>query len=235
MTRTLPTRLRTDKLHPALFIIPSLVLLLGGCATGGKVKDTTRTFTTVVIDAGHGGGDNGARSRWAGQEKNHALSVAMKLQPKLQAAGFKTVMTRSTDTFIELNQRARISNRQNNAIFVSVHFNDSPKRKIRGSEVYYKSPVSRAMAQRILAQIDAIPGASARYVKTANFRVLRLNEYPAVLVECGYLSNKSEGVLCAKQSHHEKLASAIAAAVIQTRGGAPGGSVAGTAPVATGH
>jgi N-acetylmuramoyl-L-alanine amidase len=234
MTRTLPAPLHADKPHPALFLLIAFTLLLGGCATGVRVKDTTRTFTTVVIDAGHGGGDNGATTRWAGKEKHHALSVARRLEPKLQAAGFRTVMTRTDDRFIELNQRARLSNRQENAVFVSVHFNYSPRRKIRGSEVYYRSPVSRLMAQRILAQIDAIPGASARYVKTANFRVLRLNQYPAVLVECGYLTNKSEGALCAKPAHHERLATAIADGLIQTRGGVPAArAVAATEPVAT--
>src|SRR4030095_14988424 len=87
-------------------------LLLGGCATG--VKDTSRTFKTVVIDAGHGGHDNGARSRWGGQEKNNTLSVAQKLDLKLRVAGFKTVMTRNSDYFVPLNDRAKISNSQSN-------------------------------------------------------------------------------------------------------------------------
>lgn len=191
---------------------------LSGCASGVRVKDTTKSFTTVVIDAGHGGYDAGARSRWGGAEKNHALSVAHRLESKLRGAGFTTVMTRRSDHFVELNQRARISNRQSNAIFVSVHFNYSPNRRISGSEVYYKSPVSRGIAHRILAEIDAIPGCSARFVKSANFRVLRRNEYPAVLVECGYLTNRSEGSRCRSSTHHERLAAAIATAIAEQRG-----------------
>src|SRR5207249_260410 len=69
--------------------------LLAGCATG--VKDTSRTFTAVVIDAGHGGYDNGAATRYGGREKDANLDVAMRLRPKLEAAGFRTVMTRSSD------------------------------------------------------------------------------------------------------------------------------------------
>jgi len=192
-------------------------LLLSGCASSG-VKDTTKTFNTVVIDPGHGGGDDGAKSRWAGREKNHNLDVAQRLSARLRAAGFKTVMTRQTDTFIPLEKRASISNRQDNSLFVSVHFNHSPSRRIRGAEVYYKSPVSRQVAQRILANIDAIPGSSARYVKTSNFRVLRLNRYPAVLVECGYLSNRGEGARCGSPAHRERLAGAIATALLEQRG-----------------
>lgn len=214
-----------DKRHsrpwPGLAALAAL-LLLSGCATTTRVKNTTKTFDTVVLDAGHGGYDAGASSRWGGREKDHTLSVVRKLEPKLEAAGFKTVLTRRTDTFVELNDRARISNRQRNAIFVSVHFNSSPKRKIRGSEVYYRSPVSRLIAQRILDKIVAIRGCSRRYIKTANFRVLKLNQYPAVLVECGYLSNRSEGALCAGSGHHEKLAQAIADAIFEQRGPLPG-------------
>ena len=207
------------KRKPPLALFAALAAVcLSGCATGVRVKDTTRTFTTVVIDAGHGGHDDGARSRWGGREKNHALDVALRLDPRLRAAGFQTVLTRRTDTFIELNDRARISNRQANAVFVSIHFNDSRKRGISGAEVYYKSSVSRPLADRVFGKVRALPGASGRYVKAANFRVLRLNEYPAVLVECGYLSNRREGSLCATGTHHERLAQAIAAALVEQRG-----------------
>jgi len=196
----------------------AVTLLLGGCATSPTVKDTTRTFDTVVIDAGHGGYDDGAKSRWGGREKNNTLAVAQKLEPKLRAAGFKTVMTRSTDEFVELNDRAAISNRQKNCIFVSIHFNDSRSRRIRGTEVYYKAPVAQPLASRVISRIAAIPGCSPRFVKTANFRVLRLNRYPAVLVECGYLSNRGEGGLCSSVKQQEKLAEAIADALIEQRG-----------------
>lgn len=219
MTPTLNAPSPADKPHRGWLWALLLAALLPGCAAPGvRVKDTTRTFTTVVIDAGHGGHDPGAVSRYGGREKNHALSVAHKLQPKLAGAGFKTVMTRSSDRFIELNDRARISNRQDNAIFVSIHFNYSRRRAIQGAEVYYRSSVSRPLAGRILAKIDAIPGRRARYVQTANFRVLKLNRYPAVLVECGYLTNRSEGSRCASSKHHEELARAIASAIIESRG-----------------
>ena len=210
---------RKERNLTGLFFFPALaaVFTLSGCATG-RVKDTTKTFNTVVIDAGHGGHDDGAKSRWGGREKNNNLDVAQRLDARLRAVGFKTVMTRQSDTFIPLEKRASISNRQNNAFFVSVHFNDSPSRKISGAEVYYKSPVSRGVAQRVLQNIDSVPGASARYVKSANFRVLKLNEYPAVLVECGYLSNRSEGARCASAAYRERLAGAIATALMEQRG-----------------
>src|SRR5690349_12114308 len=95
-----------------LCLLFPLILLLAGCATG--VKNTSRTFQTVVVDAGHGGKDSGMRSRRGGAEKNNTLDVAQRLEPKLRDAGFKTVMTRKGDYFVELNDRAAISNRQHN-------------------------------------------------------------------------------------------------------------------------
>jgi N-acetylmuramoyl-L-alanine amidase len=192
-------------------------LFLAGCATT-RVKDTSRTFTTVVIDAGHGGYDDGTKSRWGGKEKNATLSVALKLDAKLRAAGFKTVLTRKDDRFVELNDRASISNRQRNAIFVSIHFNDSRNRGICGTEVYYRSPISEPIAERILHSVSALPGCHARFVKTANFRVLKRNEYPAVLVECGYLSNRREGSMCCTPAQHDRFADAIATAICEQRG-----------------
>ncbi len=188
-----------------------------GCA--GNVKDTSRTFTCVVIDAGHGGHDNGATSRWGGREKDNTLDTAMRLQPKLESAVFHTVMTRRDDTFIPLDTRAAISNRQSNTIFVSIHFNDSPKRAVHGTEVYYKSRCSARTAQNILNQITALPGTVNRGIRTANFRVLRKAEYPAVLVECGYLSNPGEGSRCASGAWHDRLAEAIARGIIIQRHG----------------
>lgn len=203
-----------------------LAALMTGCATTpmSRVKDTSRSFQTVVIDAGHGGHDYGARTRWGGAEKTAALEVARRLEPKLRSAGFHTVMTRNGDQFIPLNQRASISNRQQNAVFVSIHFNHSRKRRIHGAEVYYKSAASRELARRILRNVASVPGVSGRGVITANFRVLRLNQFPAVLVECGYLSNPKEGRRAASSRHREKLASAIASAIVEQRAGSPRGT-----------
>jgi N-acetylmuramoyl-L-alanine amidase len=194
-------------------------LLLGACASTVRVKDTSRTFTTVVIDAGHGGVASGTRSRWGGMEKDATLAVALRLEPRLRAAGFKTVMTRTRDVDVGLNERAWISNRQDNAVFVSIHFNEAGSRRIEGTETYYRSRPSLGLAANIQRQVAALPGHSSRGVKTANFRVLRLNAYPAVLVECGFLSNPREGSRCCRPDHQDQIAAAIARGIIAQRGG----------------
>ena len=207
-------------ISPSRWLPPLLaaLLCLTGCESTVSVKNTLRTFRTVVIDPGHGGRDLGASSRWGGAEKNATLETALRLDPKLREAGFHTVLTRHTDTFIELNDRARISNAQVDAIFVSIHYNQTNSRAIHGAETYYRSSVSRELAERIQRAISTLPGASSRGVKTANYRVLKRNEYPAVLVECGFLSNPTEGRRCATSEYRERLAAAIAGAIIDLRG-----------------
>src|SRR5436309_3455288 len=191
------------------------------CGTGPerRVEDRTGSLTTVVVDGGHGGKDSGAFRRFGGAEKNATLDVATRLAAKLRESQFRVVMTRSTDTFIPLDDRAAISNRQKNAIFVSVHFNDSGRRGIRGFETYYHSPAARALAYRIQQQIMTLPGAVNRGVKTANFRVLRKAAFPAVLVECGFLSNRKEGANARSANRRDDLADKIAEAIVDARYG----------------
>jgi N-acetylmuramoyl-L-alanine amidase len=202
-------------------LVPVACALLSSCGTvpQARVKDTTRTFTTVVVDAGHGGRDNGAFRRYGGAEKSATLDVATRLARKLRESQFRTVMTRSSDVFIPLDERAAISNRQKNAIFVSVHFNDSRRRGIHGFETYYHSPVARNLAYRIQQHLITMHGASNRGVKTANFRVLRKALYPAVLVECGFLSNRSEGAGARDAGYRDELADKIADAIVDERYG----------------
>lgn len=188
---------------------------LTGCAS--SVRNTSRTFHTVVIDAGHGGHDPGTTSRAGGAEKDATLEVAERLNDKLHAAGFHTVMTRSGDYFVPLNTRAEISNSQRNSIFVSIHFNDSPKRQIRGVETYYNSPAARPIADKIQQSLAFL--SEDRGVHHANYRVLRKNRYPAVLVECGFLSNRSEGSRCATSIYREALAGRISEAITEQRFG----------------
>src|SRR5206468_9417175 len=113
-----------------------LLALLAACATAPTTttKNTSKTFSTVVVDAGHGGKDNGAYRRYGPPEKTVALDVAQRLDRKLRESELKTVMTRSSDVFIPLDQRVAIENSQKDAIFVSIHFNDSRRRGVHGFE-----------------------------------------------------------------------------------------------------
>ena len=200
----------------------ALIGSLGACSTiriGKKSKNTSKTFTTVVVDAGHGGKDSGAYRRYGPPEKMATLDVARRLERKLQESQLRTVMTRSGDVFIPLDERVAIENKQKNSIFVSVHFNDSRRRGIHGFETYYHSATARELAQRIQSKLMTIPRSTNRGVHTANFRVLRLATYPAVLVECGFLSNRREGGKARDIEYRELLADKIAEAIVEQRYG----------------
>ncbi len=116
-----------------------------------------------------------------------------------------------------------------------MHFNDSRSRRARGVETYYASPYARSLAQRISRKLLTLPGASGGGVRTANFRVVRNAAYPSVLIECGYLSNKSDARRTRSGDYRDLLADKIAEAIIEERrgsGGAvnPGTRVASAAP-----
>jgi len=203
-------------------ITVALVASFAACSTvrTSGVKNTSKTFTTVVVDAGHGGKDSGAYRRYGPPEKLVALDVAQRLEHKLRESQIKTVMTRDSDVFIPLNDRVAIENKQKNAVFVSIHFNDSRRRKTRGFETYYHSGPSVDLANRIQQKLMTIPNSANGGIHTANFRVLRLANCPAVLVECGYLSNRSEGNQARDWEYRELLADRIAEAIVEQRYGA---------------
>ena len=149
--------------------------LLAACATNrGPTEvgtiNTGKSFKTVVVDAGHGGKDNGAYRKFGGAEKIATLDVAKRLSRKLRESDLKIVMTRSSDVFIPLEERVAIENAQNNSIFVSIHFNDSRRRGIHGFETYYHSANSMDLATRIQAKLMTIPHSANRGVHHANFR-----------------------------------------------------------------
>ena len=198
------------------------VVLFAGCSTVqvSSVKNTSRTFNTVVVDAGHGGKDSGAYRRYGPPEKMVTLDVAQRLEGKLRESQLNTVMTRDSDVFIPLNDRVARENAQKNAVFVSIHFNDSRRRKTRGFETYYHSGASVDLASQIQQKLMTIPNSANGGIHSANFRVLRLANCPAVLVECGYLSNRSEGNQARDSEYRELLADRIAEAIVEVRYGA---------------
>src|SRR3954470_15330668 len=101
----------------------STVAAISSPASSLSAEKARASFSTVVIDAGHGGHDLGGIPENLMPEKGVALDVAQRLQRILESAGLHTVMTRSDDTFVSLGERVRIANAQPDAIFVSVHFN----------------------------------------------------------------------------------------------------------------
>lgn len=168
---------------------------------------------TVVIDAGHGGVDNGGVPGQRILEKPLTLDISRRLSSALRSRGFRTVMTRSGDYFVGLNRRCAISNSQRGAIFVSIHLNSARREGASGIETYYYSRSSAALASTIHSAIVRATGAENRGVRRRGFYVLRHNSRPAVLCECGFLTNRAEGSRLKNSSHRQRIANAIAAAI----------------------
>jgi N-acetylmuramoyl-L-alanine amidase len=152
---------------------------------------TAANFRTVVIDAGHGGHDNGGQ--WGRvYEKHLALDTAYRLESKLKALGYQTVMTRRSDYFISLPQRVSVGNRYRNAIFVSVHYNYTWKQDVSGLETFYSTEEGRRLAQYVQSGLIRRTRTVDRSAKYARFYVIRQSKIPAILVEGGFVSNSSE-------------------------------------------
>jgi N-acetylmuramoyl-L-alanine amidase len=196
----------------------------------------------VVIDAGHGGTDNGAGSRF-GNEKTYTLDTAYRLDAILRAAGLKTVFTRRTDTFVDLYERAHIASLYPDYCFVSIHYN-SAMEEARGLETYCLSPRGAASTSSnylTRGDIQKLPGndydtqnillasmvhseiirlnpgdaTADRGVKRARFVVIKANTIPAILVEGGFVSNHMEAARVNRPDYRQALAQAIARGVIR--------------------
>ena len=141
----------------------------------------TSSFSTVVIDPGHGGFDRGGIPGQLVPEKNVALDTALRLQRLLQQAGLHTVLTRSTDVFIPLPQRAAIANAQPQSIFVSIHYNAARRQGAHGIETYFEDSRGAALAARIQRQIISRVSTDNRGIRHATYYVLRKYQKPAVL------------------------------------------------------
>ena len=168
---------------------------------------------TVVIDAGHGGHDRGGSPGQRIAEKPYTLDISRRLSSALRSRGFRTVMTRSGDYFVSLGQRCAISNSQYGAIFVSIHLNSGQREGANGIETYYYSRSSASLASALHSAIVRAAGSENRGLRRRSFYVLSHNARPAVLCECGFLTNRGEASRLMSASHRQRIASAIAAAI----------------------
>jgi N-acetylmuramoyl-L-alanine amidase len=168
---------------------------------------------TVVIDAGHGGHDRGGIPGQRVSEKEMTLDVARRLRSVLAASGYRVVMTRDSDVFVPLGTRCAIANSYRNAIFVSVHFNSATRRGASGIETYFYSRNSLALASAIHHYVAGGAPSENRGVRRRGYYVLRRTNMPAVLVECGFLTNPTEAAYAQNASYRQKLAEAIASGV----------------------
>ena len=195
----------------SLFRITAVIIFLGLWPVGAA-----RAFTTVIIDAGHGGKDPGCH--WNGLvERVLCLDVARRLNTILQARDLKTVMTRTSDVYVELSERAAIANRYSDAIFVSIHFNASRDHSISGIEVHHRSKAGLVLAGCIKEGMSKAVKGRLRDGDWQDYKVLRETHATAVLVECGFISHPGEAARCADPDHRRALAQGIAKGILAAK------------------
>lgn len=166
---------------------------------------------TVVIDAGHGGKDPGAISIHGFYEKTVNLAVARKVSMLLKQRGLNVVMTRNSDRFIELEQRAEIANMHRADLFVSIHADSHMDRSIKGYTMYVANDASygSVRAAKAISKRMTKVSSNGKGIRREDFRVLVKTKMPAVLVEIGYISNHGEASLISNNSFQNRIAEAI--------------------------
>lgn len=207
-------------------------------AVNGCMTFTTNNPPRVFIDAGHGGDDCGATAADGQREKDVALDIALRLGTLLEDAGLAVFQTRTNDTFVALAMRSEMAKAANADIFVSVHCNTTGSRAAKGVETFAlampgsestsaDSRISRnrypgndfdsgssALGYLVHSCINMERGEADRGLRRARFQVLRLAPCPAILVECGFLSNTAENKSLSSARYRERMARSIADGVV---------------------
>jgi N-acetylmuramoyl-L-alanine amidase len=200
---------------------------------GAKIK-------TVCLDPGHGGRDTGNRAG-SNQEKNYTLLLAQEVRKQLVRAGLRVILTRSTDTFVELPTRPEIAKRRSADLFLSLHFNaaEASRDSAQGAEVYCLTPAGASstnargegggarafagnrcneknlfLAYQVQKALTRSLGAEDRGVRRARFAVLRDPVMPATLIEAGFMSHPTEGRRILTGAYRQKIARAIVEGVL---------------------
>jgi N-acetylmuramoyl-L-alanine amidase len=195
--------------HLGLIIAATWIAEPASARTAPSRQDV-HPSTIVVIDAGHGGLDRGGIPGQAVAEKTMTLDVALRLRQELEASGYRVVMTRDSDVFVPLPARVAIANSYRNAVFVCIHFNAARRGGANGIETYFYSPDSLPLASAIHYYVSRGAPSSNRGVRRRGYYVLRKTSIPAVLVECGFLTNPTEAQYAQTLSYRQQLAEEIA-------------------------
>ena len=174
-------------------------------------EDQPREYYKVFIDAGHGGSDPGALG-FGYRESDLNLQIAKKIESKLKSRGIDVKMSRSSDIYYSLSERAEMANDYGADAFVSIHQNSAESASANGIETYYNrnKEEEKPLSNDVQTQVINKTGATNRGVKNAEFTVLVKSNMISALVECGFISNESEVKNLSDSDYQDKLATGIA-------------------------
>ncbi|MBQ8141393.1 MAG: N-acetylmuramoyl-L-alanine amidase [Clostridia bacterium] len=192
-------------------------------------------YPTVIIDAGHGGEDGGAVGINGIYEKELNLIIAADLCDMLRSNGVNVIMTRENDVMLydksadykgrkkllDLAERLRIGENCEDSVFVSIHMNSFPQEKYSGFQVYYSAnnQGSQILAENIQTAVcESIQKNNGRSIKKADGNIYLLDRLssPAVLIECGFISNSEECALLCTEEYRQKLTLSIFCGIMES-------------------
>jgi N-acetylmuramoyl-L-alanine amidase len=215
-----------------LFAVFAAVLWQGSAINASKNLELAQEMV-LVIDPGHGGFDPGAVASDGTAESRLNLEIALQLEELAQFLGVQTDMTRREDVSTESDETAAVRQRKNsdlqnrveqinaitNGVLVSLHQNSLPQvPSVHGAQVFYGGAEgSQAMAETVQAALNTTVNDRAKECKAAGGGVYLLKnaKIPAILVECGFLSNADETALLNTQEHQNRLALTVLASVLE--------------------
>ena len=204
----------------ALVCAAALLSAMALSRVGSAVAVFSReTGTTVVVDAGHGGEDGGTLSCTGVRESGLNLEIALRVNDLFALLGQRTRMLRTQDVSLHDTDAATIAARKaSKAVLLSIHQNHFPESKYRGAQVFYAAADgSRALAERLQTalgtQLD--PDNHRACKKAGEIYLLKHVSCPAVLVECGFLSNPAEEALLRTPEYQKKLAAVLCCGMLE--------------------
>lgn len=209
------------------------VMVLGIKAGNDVAVFQPYNYPLVVIDAGHGGEDGGTQSETGVLEKDINLAISLKLEKILKRYGFNTLMVRTEDKMIydetattvkskktsDLHNRMKIMQENENCIFVSIHQNHFTQEKYSGAQVFHRPDdnESSILAESIQKSIvNSLQKDNTRKIKPCDSNVYLINQAvsTAVMVECGFMSNKNEAEKLTDNFYQYEMALAIAKGIV---------------------
>lgn len=231
--------LMSNKGH-ILEIIMAVIMLVLVYIFAGKIpalkantEDSQDNVKVVVIDPGHGGMDGGAVSVLGDSEKDINLAISLKLRDMLKEKGIGVVMTRDTDTGLygetdsnkkvaDMRNRCQLINESNASLLVSIHQNNYRSEGVKGAQVFYYSHSKEGEKAAVILQNhlrESLNKENGRKAKANdNYYILINVECPAVIAECGFLSNYGEAELLKSEEYQEKTAAALCSGICEYLG-----------------
>ena len=200
-----------------LIVLASAAFILREREAAAEPAFSASFGRTIVIDAGHGGFDGGAVGVSGALESNINLAVAGLLREKLIESGARVLMTRETEEALgetksgDMAYRKSVIEQDGVDLVVSIHMNKFRDGRVNGPQVFHmpKSVEGEKLARFILMELSRETGKNKREVHSENFFMLRNTKAPAVIVECGFMSNRAEEKLLLDSDYQKLLAGAI--------------------------